>query len=232
MDQASRAVRLLDNGKFRSVRQTAAATGVPRTTLRDRLNGKPPRSQTDLKHSRLSIYQEKVLVQYIRDLQLQYAPVNSFVIASIATLLARQNEPSATLDKNWVSRFITRHSELRRGRCRSFEKSRIEAAIPSQIVGWYGHLEEIILRFNIAPKDIWNMDEIGYQMSHSQKESVVFDRRTGPPLSIASGSTGWVSILESISASGTAMTPLVIHRGKLVNTPLDKWFPPSKICPN
>jgi hypothetical protein len=44
------------------------------------------------------------------------------------------------------------------------------------------------------------MDEIGYQMSHLQKESVVFDRRTGPPLLIVSGSTGWASVLETINA--------------------------------
>ena len=34
------------------------------------------------------------------------------------------------------------------------------------------------------------MDEIGFQMSHLQKESIVFDRYTGPSISIASGSTG------------------------------------------
>jgi hypothetical protein len=89
------------------------------------------------------------------------------------------------------------------------------------ITGWFTHLNDIIRRYNIHRQDQWNMDEIGFQMSHSQKESVVFDRRTGPPLSIASGSTGWASVLEAISASGDAIKPLVIHRGKLHLTPFD-----------
>jgi hypothetical protein len=55
------------------------------------------------------------------------------------------------------------------------------------------------------------MDEIGFQMGHSQKEFVVFNRRTGPPISIASGSTGWVSAIESISAFKDVLMPLVIH---------------------
>jgi hypothetical protein len=50
-------------------------------------------------------------------------------------------------------------------------------------------------------------------MSYSQKESVIFDRRTGPPLSIASGSTGWISTLEIINAVGAWLTPLIVHRG-------------------
>ena len=76
------------------------------------------------------------------------------------------------------------------------------------------------------------MDEIGFQMSHSQRESVVFDRRTGPPLSIASGSTGWVSAIEAISASSDVLMPLVIHRGRKATQPPDCWFPPSEECPN
>ena len=69
-------------------------------------------------------------------------------------------------------------------------------------------------------------------MSYLQKESVVFDRRTGPPLSIASGSTGWASALETINAVGAWLTPLVIHRGTAPATPLDCWFPPSESCPH
>jgi len=56
----------------------------------------------------------------------------------------------------------------------------------------------------------------------------MFDRRTGPPLSLASGSTGWCSVLESTSAAGDTMKPLVIHRGAA----LDRWFPPSPECPH
>ena len=61
---------------------------------------------------------------------------------------------------------------------------------------------------------------------------MVFDRRTGPPISVASGSTGWVSAIESISASGDVLMPLVIHRGKKLTSLPNCWFPPSKECPN
>ena len=38
--------------------------------------------------------------------------------------------------------------------------------------------------------------------------------------------------VECISADGRALTPLVIHRGKLPNKPYDIWFPPSAECPD
>jgi hypothetical protein len=190
MDPASRALNLFEKGKYLNVSQAAHGTNVPRSTLRDRRNGIPPLAYRTTKINRLTLYQEAVLVAYIRDLQLQYAPINQATIRAMATSLARQNEPDAELGINWVGRFIKRHSELSTGRNRSFEKSRVEAAIPGQLKRWYEHINEVVQRFHIHPEDIWNFDEIGYQLGHSQKEMVVFDRRTEPPISIVSGSTG------------------------------------------
>jgi hypothetical protein len=58
-------------------------------------------------------------------------------------------------------------------------------------------------------------------MSYSQKESVVFNRRIGPPLSIVSSLIGWASVLEIINAVGAWLIPMVIYRGTAPATPLD-----------
>ena len=232
MDQASRAVRLVDRGQFRSVRQVSRATDVARSTIQDRRAGRQPRGQEEVKHARLTRYQEEVLAKYIQNTQLQYAPVNRAQLHVVAEMLAQLNEPNARLGKNWLSRFLDRHPDLKTARNRGLDSKRITAASPSQIEGWFAHVDDVVQRFNIHPQDRWNMDEIGYQLSHSQNELVVFDRRTGAPLSLASGSTGWCSVLESISAAGDTMKPLVIHRGTAPDKPLDRWFPPSQECPH
>jgi Tc5 transposase DNA-binding domain len=125
MDQASRALSLLDKGRFKNINQTAWGTGVIRLTLGDRHAGKQPLGEHANKATRLTRYQEKGLAAYIQDLQLQYAPVNNIQLAQVATLLARQNEPNAVLGVNWITRFLSRHLHLKRGRNRSFEASRI-----------------------------------------------------------------------------------------------------------
>jgi hypothetical protein len=155
------------------------------------------------------------LAKYIQNTQLQYTLVNREQLYVVAEMLAQLNEPNACLGKNWLSRFLNRHPDLKTSRNRGLDLKRITAAIPSHIEGWFGHVDDVVRRFNIHPHDTWNMDEIGYQLSHSQNELVVFDRRIGAPLSLASGSTGWCSVLESISATGDTMKPLVI----LIRTP-------------
>ena len=99
MDQASRAVRLVNRGQFRSIRQVSRATGAARSTVQDRRAGCQPRGQEEFKHARLTRYQEEVLAKYIQNTQLQYAPVNRERLHVVAEMLARLNEPIARLGK-------------------------------------------------------------------------------------------------------------------------------------
>ena len=68
-------------------------------------------------------------------------------------MLAQQKEPEARLGKNWMSRFLNNRLELARGRNRSFESNRIEAAIPEMISGWYTHVGDVIRQYNIHSQD-------------------------------------------------------------------------------
>ena len=231
-DQLQNAVVCSQLGVYSSLRQTALATGVARSTLGHRLAGRPSRAQTHLRSSRLTAEQEEVLTRFIEDLQLQYAPINHAQLRVIASNLAGQNGPGMPLGKCWITRFIKRQRTLNNGRSIALTKDRIQAAIPTQIQGWFEHYQEVVQRYSIQPENIYNLDEIGFQMGHSQHENVVFNYRLGQPKSLTTGQTAWVSSLECISATGHAITPLVIHRGTVSNAPFDHWFPPSYECPN
>ena len=93
MDQASRAVRLIDRGQFKSIRQVSRATDVAKSTIHDRRAGRQPRGQEEVKHARLTRYQEEVLAKYIQNTQLQYAPVNNEQLQVVAEMLARETSP-------------------------------------------------------------------------------------------------------------------------------------------
>ena len=110
MDQASRAVRLVDRGQFKSIRQASRATYVARSIIQDRRAGRQPRGQEEVKHARLTRYQEEVLAKCIQNTQLQYAQVNREQLHVVAEMLAQLNEPNARLGKNWLSWFLNRHS--------------------------------------------------------------------------------------------------------------------------
>jgi Tc5 transposase DNA-binding domain len=165
---------------YGSIRQASRATGAPPSTVYHKRAGRQSRSQTTVRGARLTPRQEGILARWITDLQLQYQPVNYTQLAKIAENFARQNDPSRPLGKNWMTRFIQRLQPLGSGRSQPLSKDRIGSAIPSQIDGWFRHFEEVVQRLGVQPQDIWNMDEIGFQMGHSQKENVVFNRTVGP----------------------------------------------------
>ena len=76
--------------------------------------------------------------------------------------MAEQRDSTAIIGANWVSNFIRRRTDLKTGRSQPFEASRIQAYIPEHITRWFQHLENVKTRWNIAPEDMYNMDEIGY----------------------------------------------------------------------
>src|SRR5271169_1208552 len=77
MDQASRAVRLVDRGQYKSIRQVCRVTDVARSTVQDRRAGRQPRGQEEVKHARLTRYQEEILAKYIQNTQLWLATSTS-----------------------------------------------------------------------------------------------------------------------------------------------------------
>ena len=97
------------------------------------------------------------MAKYIRDTQLQYAPVNRGQLHVVAELLAQLNEPDARLGKHWLSRFLNRHPDLKTSRNRGLDSKGITAAIPSHIEGWFTHVNDVVQRFNIHPQagGIW-----------------------------------------------------------------------------
>jgi hypothetical protein len=68
-------------------------------------------------------------------------------------MLAQLNEPNARLEKNWLSRFLDRHLDLKTARNRGLDLKRIIAAIPSQIEGWFAYVDDVVQRFNIHPQN-------------------------------------------------------------------------------
>jgi hypothetical protein len=58
--------------------------------------------------------------------------------------LAQLNEPNARLEKNWLSRFLDRHLNLKIARNRKLDLKRITAVIFSQIEGWFTYVNDVV----------------------------------------------------------------------------------------
>jgi hypothetical protein len=78
----------------------------------------------------------------------------------------------------------------------------------------------------IKPKNRWNIDESGIMEGIGVNGLVVGSSERRSIQKKQPGSRAWTSFIECISATGKALLPLVIFKGKSVQ---QQWFPTDSI---
>jgi len=110
----------------------ALAFNVPRSTLYDRLDGKLPHNQAHETEQLLSHAEEKELVRWITGLTITGYPPRYDTLREMAVEIRKRRVKSINEDglelvqyddigKQWVQRFLRRHSELSSVRQRSID---------------------------------------------------------------------------------------------------------------
>ena len=185
-DRIAQALQSLENHQFRSRRQAAIHFRVPLSTLCHRANGRPRRGEIDLSSQHLTNAQEEVVLQWIKDLQRQFMPPTYDQVRYIVTRLLHNFRP---LGKHWITRFKARHPELETSRARAIEIQRLQGTDPMLVQAFYQEVEYHKNEYHIERQDMYNMDEKGFQLGQFQGQTVLFDKRTNPPVSSTTGFT-------------------------------------------
>ena len=83
-------------------------------------------------------------------------------------------------------------------------------------------MQHTILQYGIAPDDIYNFDETGFAMGLTATAKVVTrSEYYGWRSLLQPGNCEWVTAIEAISASGWALPPCIIFKGKVF---IEGWF--------
>ncbi|RMD42234.1 hypothetical protein DV735_g2882, partial [Chaetothyriales sp. CBS 134920] len=107
------ALQDIRTGRFSSTRKAAAFYSLPRSTLQDRINGRPSRQVARATQQTLSPRQEETLAKWCLDLDAMAHPPNHAQIRELASLLLRISGGPDTLGKNWVPHFLRRHPHVK-----------------------------------------------------------------------------------------------------------------------
>ena len=93
------ALSAINRGQIQAVKRAAATFGVPETTLRDRIAGKPARIDCRPNLKKLTELKEEVVIGYILNLILRGFPPSLNYVCNIANRLlsARGAEPISKL---------------------------------------------------------------------------------------------------------------------------------------
>jgi hypothetical protein len=212
------ALRDIESGV--AVRHATRRHGVPRGTLRDRLNGAQPHQLAHSDQLRLSTPQEEHLKQWIlRQEALGYAPTHGQVRAIASSVLKRQGD-NRPLGKKWSTHFVRRHKEVKTKLGRRTDWERIKAATPENIRHLFSLYETVTW---MPPRRRYNADEGGIMEGHGVNGLVIGSSQENPnaiPVKTINART-WTSVIECISALGVALNPLVIFKAKSIQ---EQWF--------
>ena len=131
------------------------------------------------------------------------------------------------LGKRRISNFIKRNPRTATMIGKPIESSRIRGTQPEQINIFYEDFDTIRTHTNVRQEDVWNMDEQGIGLGVCNNSQVLLGASGKRQIYIQSPENReWVSVLESISASGKHIRPLVIFKG---NDILTSWFTENNI---
>ncbi|KAJ3454436.1 hypothetical protein MRS44_018330 [Fusarium solani] len=206
----------------RGLSQTGAADkrGVPRSTIYRRLSGQASKNERIQAHQRISKSQEEILVLWVlRQESLGYAPSHSQLRACVEALLQQQGD-NKPLGKNWTSRFIKRHSKLSTKLGKRQEAARFDGFTPRS-VNWYFDIRETEYGW-IKPENTVNVDEGGI-MAGFGLDSLVIGSSDPKKKAMLKGSQSrkWTSFIEAVTATGRALKPGIIFKGKELQK---QWF--------
>ncbi len=218
------AISALNRNEISSVRRAAAVYIVPPSTLRDRLQGREYRQELRANNHRLSIIQEKTLVEWILSLDRRGASPRPEYIAEMANfILKTDNRPGYTpVGKNWATNFTKRRPELKSRFARKYNYQRAKCEDPRVICTWIDTLQQARMQYGISDEDIFNFDETGFAMGITSASKVVTSSEiSGKPQLLQPGNRDWVAAIECINASGWAVPSTIIFKGK---RQIEGWY--------
>ena len=203
--------------KVQSKLKAAQIYGVSESSLRKRLNGIKPRTETRANGHKLTEYEEEVLVKSLLDADKQGFSIRSEFLRGMAQILLRERtqDPTAILGINWAYSFTKRRPELRTRYNRRITYQRAKQEDPKVLKEWFEIVRKVIQEHGIHEDDIWNFDETGFAMGLCTTSKVITAaERSERPRTVIQGNREWVTIIECVSSKGILIPAAIILKGK------------------
>jgi hypothetical protein len=216
------AIKAYNRDEYPSIRQTAAAYGVDRKTLTRRLRGGNTRQQGKETQRLLSSAQEDLLVRWIIDLDVAGAAPNFSQIREFAGLISASSGGPTTIGENWIQRFLDRHDEIKSKVGRKIDYLRTTNTSPAALQTFFQLFSDVVRRHQILSMNIWNFDEVGNAIGLCSNQRVIGKADTKRSYTKTPENREWVTVVEACSATGAIIDPLVLFKGKELQS---SWFP-------
>ena len=127
-----------------------------------------------------------------------------------------------SVSQNWVTNFIKRHPLLSSQFSRQYNFKHTKCEDPKIIQEWFDCVQSSMLQYGIDLDDIYNFDETGFAMGLTATAKVITRAEYyGWRSLLQPGNCKWVTAIECANASGWALPPCMIFKGKVY---IESWF--------
>ena len=216
------AIRDFNAGVFTSQRSAAKAYNIPQATFSARIRGIQNSQTSHVYQQRLTPEQEDYLVQWILEEDARAFPPSHARTREMASRILKMNGDHKPIGKHWIAAFLKRNPRVASVIGRKIEAARAEGATPAQIRAFLELYEQLRVELGIQAEDIWNMDETGKALGVCANTRVLASSQKKKAYYQSPENREWASIIECVSATGKKLRPVVIFKGKNLQS---TWFP-------
>lgn len=207
-------------GKF-TLREAADRFSVPRSTLSDRVCAIKKGKSIKITPSMGGFKQtfdnelEGELVSHLKYLDSCFLPVNKTELLKLVYDLAEYfklphqfNTTKKTAGNKFYRGFIKRHPEFSLRCAQSTSLQRAQGFNKEQVDSFFDKLEELMNKYSFPPTKIFNCDETGVSVVHSNSQKVLSMKGKKQVSKLTSGERGRnITVMLCINASGDQFIP-------------------------
>lgn len=190
--------------------------------MRHRKKGGTTARRGQIQAQKLSPDQEEDLVNWILNEEAAGRALSKREVREFAQHVVSYSGRYEVIGQHWVNRFIERHESIKMKFSRTMEAIRNKETTEEKLRAFYDLLDSQIKTKGVGRARVFNVDEHGVAEGETKHGKVVWTSLSRFSTVSKSDSRTWVSIIETISATGQALTPVVILTGENLQ---GQWFP-------
>ena len=218
-EAAAKYIELRDNGQkvsYRDIEKMFPGVSKDRVNRVVEKKGATIREFNATKQ-KLSPVEEGQLVDLMLESSKRGFPMPHREIRRYANLVlqSRLGADCEPLSDKWVFKFLDRHhNRLQTFWSKSLDMQRAYSLNPEAVKSWFDIVEEFIVKTGIDRANLYGMDESGFPTAYPGKDRVVGERGTKTQHKQGGADRENVTVVVTICADGTTVRPLVIFKGK------------------
>jgi hypothetical protein len=137
------------------------------------------------------------------------------------SLLAEQHHDP--VGHNWAAN----HPELKVKFNLKYNYKRALCKYPKVTQNWFQLVKHTKAKYGIQDEDTYNFDKSGFMIGMISPGAVITgSERWGRPKSVQQGNQEWTTVIQGINATGWAIPPFIIFKGKYH---LSAWYKEESI---